>query len=321
MSAVAELRRYFTETKRWLLVPVLLLAILPLVTEQYFLSIATQAIILGLFAISVDIALGYVGLFTLAPAAFFGIGAYSVAKLVVDYGSSYWLGFPAAIVLAVVIAVLIGYGPIKRRIGLVYFVLFTLAFGVLVHDFTYATTWLTGGSNGLGYLTAPTLFGIDLSRTVPYYYFALLAVVVVAGLLYWLLSSDYGDVLHATRQNEVRMRYLGYDTDREKLIAWVLSATVSSIAGALYVATVNVASPSLMAFSLTGEVTIWVVIGGLGTFFGPFLAAFGLTIFESYLGAVLPEGYLLILGALFIVFVFVLPDGLVGLLQRWRDGE
>jgi len=320
MSAVESVRRRLAAVEYWWVSALFIagLLALPLFTESYFLGLVTKAVILGLFAISVDIALGYTGLITLAPAAFFGIGAYSVAKLVVDYEASYWLGFPVAIVLAAVIAFLIGYGPIKRRIGEVYFVLFTMAFGVIVHDFTFVTTSFTGGSNGLAYVAPPTLFGVNLAETVPFYYFSLVFVGIVVLALYLLLRSDYGSILHASRQNELRMRYLGYDTDREKLLAWIISAVVSSLAGAIYVGTIGVASPELMEFALTGEVIIWVVVGGAGTFVGPFIAAFVLTLLEDYLGGVWAEGYLIILGVLFVAFIFLLPQGVMG---RIRGGD
>lgn len=311
--AVDGLRDYFGQAYRWLwLCFAAFLLALPLVAPSYFVGVVTKAVIFGLFAISLDIALGYTGLFTLAPAAFFGIGAYSVAKVVVDWGLSYWLGFPLAVVVAAVVAIVLGYGPIKRRIGLVYFVLFTLAFGVLMHDITYVTTSVTGGSNGLGYFSPPTVLGIDLGATIPYYYFSLLFVGVIGVGLYVLLQSDYGSILHGVRQNELRMRYLGYDTDREKLLAWVVSAVTSSLAGAAYVGTVGLASPSMMSFHLTGEVIIWTVLGGTGTFVGPFLAAIVLHVLKDFLGSVWPEGYLIVLGILFVGFVFLLPEGVMG---------
>jgi ABC-type branched-subunit amino acid transport system permease subunit len=278
-------------------------------------SLATEALIFALFAISVDIVLGYAGLLTLAPAAFFGLGAYSVAKVVVDYGQSFWLGFPVAIVLAIALAVVIGYIPIKQRIGNVYFVLFTLAFGAIVTDFTTVTTSLTGGSNGLGFFSPPEVLGIDLGDGLPYYYFTLLIVAVFGLGIYRLISSDYGDVLNATRQNELRMRYLGYDTNRELMIAWIVSAAVSALAGAVYVGMVGIASPSLVSFGLTGDVIIWIIVGGTGTLLGPFLAAIALVFTQELLQTIWQGGYRLLLGLLFVVFVFVFPDGLIGLIR------
>lgn len=319
-DSTGRVRQYLSHDPRplALLIAAFGLLILPIVSPND-VSIATQALLFGLFAISVDIALGYTGLLTLAPAAFFGIGGYSIAKVVVDYGESFWLGFPVAIIVAAVAALLIGYIPIKQRISTVYFALFTLAFGVIMYDFVYVTTSFTGGSNGLAFISPPTVFGVDLSDLVVYYYFTLVVVAVVAGGLYLLLQSDYGDILHATRQNELRMRYLGYNTDQEKLQIWILSAVVSSIAGAVYVASIGIASPSIMSFALTGEVLIWVVVGGAGTFAGPFLAAFVLTFLEDSLGSLWTEGYLLVLGVLFVAFVFLFPEGIVG--RFWDENE
>lgn len=317
MSVVASVRRYATGegTRAIVLAFVLLLLLLPQVTPGYFTGVMTTAIIFGLFAVAVDIALGYAGLVTLAPAAFFGFGAYSVAKVVVDYGGSFWHGLALSPVLAVVVAILVGYVPIKKRIGPVYFALFTMAFGVIVYDFISVTTWLTGGTNGLGYVSPPSLFGLSLAGPQSYYYFVLVLVGAVTLGLYLLLRSDYGLVLHAIHQNDRRMRFLGYDTDQEKLLAWVISAAVSAVAGALYVGDVGIASPSMASFTLTGEVIIWVILGGSGTFAGPFLAAFLLTPIRNTLGDVWAEGYFLILGLMFIFFIFTIPDGLMGLVR------
>jgi ABC-type branched-subunit amino acid transport system permease subunit len=299
--------------------PLLVLGVLVLLTVPILApsqsSLATEALIFGLFAISVDIVLGYAGLLTLAPAAFFGLGAYSVAKVVVDYDQSFWLGFPLAIVLAVILAIIIGYVPIRRRIGDVYFVLFTLAFGAIAHDFTSVTTSVTGGSNGLGFFSPPDVFGIDLAGGLPYYYFTLALVAIFGYGMYTLIASDYGDVLNATRQNQLRMRYLGYDTNRELMIAWIISAVISAFAGAVYVGLVGIASPSLVSFGLTGEVIIWIIVGGTGTLVGPFLAAIGLIFTQEVLQNIWQGGYRLLLGLLFVVFVFVFPDGLMGLIR------
>jgi ABC-type branched-subunit amino acid transport system permease subunit len=295
---------------------VLALAVLPLVLREFFVGVLTEALILGLFAVATNIALGYSGLITLAPAAFFGIGAYGVGKVVVDFGGSFWLGILAGIVMAVVFAVAVGYVPIKKRIGRVYFALFTMAFGVIAYDFVYTTTSITGGSNGLSYISPPDLLGVvDLSGTVPYYYFVLAMIVIVSLGLWKFLHSDYGTTLHATRQNELRMRYLGYNTDRAKLVAWIVACAVSAFAGSLYAGAIGIAAPSMIEFALTGEVLIWVTIGGVGTLFGPFIAAFSLTILEWYLGSVWADGYLIIIGLLFVAFVFLLPSGIMGYLN------
>lgn len=291
-------------------------AVLPVLLRDFFVGVLTEAIILGLFAVATNVALGYAGLVTLAPAAYFGIGVYGVGKVVVDFGGSFWTGILVGVVLAVIFAVAVGYVPIKQRIGSVYFALFTMAFGVIAYDFTYTATGVTGGSNGLSFISPPELFSVvDLNATVPYYYFVLAATAVVAAGLWKLLASDYGTILHATRQNELRMRYMGYDTDREKLVAWIVACSVSAIAGALYVGSVGIAAPSMIAFELTGEVLIWVTIGGVGTLFGPFIAGFGLTIVEWFLGSVWAEGYLIVIGVLFVAFVFLLPSGVMGLLR------
>ncbi|WP_336023809.1 branched-chain amino acid ABC transporter permease [Halobellus salinisoli] len=313
LTNVRELAQGTTRRPLFAVGALLLLAVPILAPSQS--DLATEALIFGLFAISVDIVLGYAGLLTLAPAAFFGLGAYSVAKVVVDYGQSFWLGFPVAIVLALILAFIVGYVPIKRRIGDVYFVLFTLAFGAIAYDFTFVTTSVTGGSDGLGFFGPPEVLGIDLGGSLPYYYFTLLTVAVFGFGLYVLIKSDYGDVLHATRQNELRMRYLGYDTNRELMIAWLVSAAISALAGAVYVGSVGIASPSLISFALTGDVIIWIIVGGTGTLLGPFAAAIGLVFMQELLQSVWLEGYRLLLGILFVVFVFALPDGLMGLIR------
>jgi ABC-type branched-subunit amino acid transport system permease subunit len=293
----------------------------PLFIAPFYVGILTKAIIFGMFAVSVDIALGYSGLITLGPAAFFGIGAYSVAKVMVDFGGSFSSGVVLGILLAGIVAFLIGYPSIRLDISGAYFVLFTLAFGVIVYDFTTTASAITGGSNGLGYVSLPTVVVFDLSDRITYYYFVTLLGVLVLAPFYLLLKSDYGTILKGIRQNKRRMRAMGYNTRRELLIAWILSCSLSAFAGALYVGTIGLASPDLVSFGLTGEVLIWVIIGGVGTFIGPFIAGVGFVIFESALRTVFPELYLGIIGLIFVIFVFVLPEGLFGFFLDRRERE
>lgn len=295
----------------------LVLAILlPLVTSNFVTGLLTEALILGLFAVSVNIALGYAGLITLAPAFFFGLGAYGVAISMVDHGASFWTGLVVALVLSVIFAVVIGWAPIKRAIGPAYFAMFTLAVGVIGFDFTSISTSITGGTNGKGYVSLPEVLGINFGDSAVYYYFVLAVTILVLLGVYRLLNSDYGLILHAIRQGEHRMRYLGYETTREKFNAWLISCVISTLTGALFVGHLGLAAPSLMSFDLTGEVLIWVVIGGIGTIAGPFVAGFALTIVEHYLGSLWTEGYLILIGILFVSFVFLLPEGIVGYLYE-----
>jgi ABC-type branched-subunit amino acid transport system permease subunit len=302
--------------------PIILLCFLlaaPFLFSSFRIGLFTQALLFGLFAISVNIALGYTGLLTLSPAVFFGIGAYSVAKTVVAFGGNYFIGVSAGVALAVLIALPVGYIPIRNRIGSVYFALFTLAFGVVAYDFTFTATWLTGGSNGLGYVTLPAIAGISFADTTTYYYFVLSVTTLIILGLNVLLRSDYGNILQGIRQNERRMQYLGYNTIRERITAWGLSCGLSAFAGGLYVGTVGIAAPSMMSFPLTGNVIVWLVVGGIGTLLGPFIAAFVLTIVESLLGGIAPELYLMALGIIFILFVYLLPSGLMGLYAQLYD--
>lgn len=291
----------------------------PFLTTGYVTGLLIEAILLGLFAVAVNIALGYSGLITLAPAFFFGLGAYGVAISTVDYGVSFWAGLLVAAVLSLLFAIVIGWAPIRRGIGPAYFAMFTLAVGVIGYDFTFVTTSLTGGSNGKGYVVPPEVWGISFGDPIVYYFFVLAVTALVMLGVYRLLNSDYGLVLHAIRQGEHRMRYLGYATRREKFTAWVISCMLSSLTGALYVGQLGLAAPSLMSFDLTGEVLIWVVIGGVGTIAGPFVAGFGLTLVEHYLGSVWTEGYLILIGILFVSFVFLLPEGIVGFLYEREE--
>jgi ABC-type branched-subunit amino acid transport system permease subunit len=297
----------------------LALLLVPIVVRSFFVSVLVQGLILGLFAVSVNIALGYVGLLTLAPAVFFGIGAYSVAKVIVDFGGTYATGTVVGVIAASMFAIIIGYAPIRQRITTTYFALFTLALGVIAFDFTSAATEITGGVNGIGFVSYPEVLGVDLSATLPQYYFVLIIVLIAMTGLFLLLRTDYRLILNGIRQNEQRIQYLGYDTDREQMIAWILSCGLSAFAGALYVGTVGLAAPSMVSFDLTGEVIVWIVIGGVGSFAGPFVAAFVLHLLETLLGGIWSEGYLLILGVLFIMFVFLLPEGIAGWIRDRRS--
>lgn len=293
--------------------------VVPFVTNDFVTRLLIEGILFGLFAVAVNIALGYSGLITLAPAFFFGLGAYGVAIATVDHGVSFWIGIVIALVVSAVFAIVIGWGPIRRGIGPAYFAMFTLAVGVIGYEFTYVTTWLTGGSNGMGYVAPPQLFGVDFGDPLIYYFFVLVVTTLIMAGIYRLLNSDYGLILHAIRQSEHRMRYLGYATRKQKFTAWFLSCVLSSLVGALYVGQLGLAAPALMSFDLTGEVLIWVVVGGIGTMAGPFIAGFGLTLLEHYLGSMWVEGYLILLGIIFVSFVFFLPEGIVGFIFQRNE--
>src|SRR6476469_7459348 len=261
-----------------------------------------------------NILVGNTGLVSFGHGAWFGLGAYATAL-----SQRYWfpgsVTLPAlfAIVFVAVSAVLSGALILRRR-G-VYFSLLTLALTALLFAIGYRWTEFTGGESGLGSVTRATVLGIDLERDGNYYWVVAGVAMGVCFLLWRFHQSPVGSVLVAIRENEQRARFLGYPTNRYKLIGFVLSAAVVAIAGALSVFNHRFASAEPLAVSFSGELVAMVVIGGMRSFLGPALGALFFILFREFLSIWTPH-WLFYFGLLFVGFIVFSPSGLVGVAER-----
>jgi len=295
-----------------------LLALFPLWGDTFYIRFVTKIMVYALFAMSLDLLVGYVGLVSLGHAAFFGIAVYAVAGLVNKAGvTSAFALLPAAIAVATIAAAVIGW--ISIRTSGVYFIMITLALAqMLYYFFNDLKYW--GGTDGMNIDRRPTLALGDavlfnFNNRVAFYYLALACLVGAFVLLSLLLRSPFGHALVGIRANEGRMRALGYDVQRLKLIAFVIAGTLAGLAGFLEAARSTFATPALLGWHESGHVLVLVILGGMGTLYGPVLGSFVVLLLEDYF-ATLTDRWLLIMGVFVIAVVMFLPEGLAGLFRR-----
>jgi len=283
------------------------LALVPLWLGDYGRSLVTETLLFCIFAMSLDLLMGYTGLVSLGHAAFFGVGAYTVAVLGTLFGIHPVLGGLVAVCLAAPLAVAIGFFCI--RASGVYFIMLTLAFAQLLY--TVALKWrsVTGGSDGM---VAPRLG----SGEETYCAVLLMLVLVYVGLRR-LIASPLGQVLVGIRENEARMRAAGYATARYKLLSFVIAGCLGAIAGALFAMHNGFVSPAVLFWMLSGEGMIMVVLGGTGTLIGPMIGTAVYLLLKHFV-SIHSAHWELLVGATFIACVLFFKQGIYGWFrERW----
>ena len=290
--------------------------------DRFWLQLAGKAMITCLFAASLDLLVGYVGLVSLAHAAFFGLSAYALAGLTNHYGLVNPLAtLPLAVLAAALAALAIGW--LSLRAAGVYFIMVTLAFTQMLYYLFSEAPWF-GGSDGL-YLAQRPLLAIaghtllDCSNRLHAYLLILAALVGSYGLLALLLRSPFGRVLAGIRGNEQRTRALGFDTRRYKLVAFVIAGALAGLAGALDASLYGFVTPSALGWRQSGILLMTVLLGGRGTLYGPLLGALLLTLLEHY-GSLATDHWSALIGAVVIAVVLFLPRGVAGLIERGARG-
>jgi branched-chain amino acid transport system permease protein len=299
-----------------------LLAALPAAPwmSKYYLLLAFDALLFGAIAMSLDLLMGYTGLVSFGHAAFYGLGAYATAILLERGVLSLWACVPFAILVVGVYAVVVSYFATARR-G-IYFALLTLIFAEVVYTF-FRYTQTFGGSDGIQGLPDATLLpGVAIDTPVRKYYLVLAYLVVAWLVCRIVVTSHFGRVLVAIRENEDRARFLGYNVQRYKMAACLISALLTGVAGAIYPMRSAFATPDLMLWTESGEFIISVMIGGLGTLVGPVVGGAFFTILRDKVSSAV-DWYFIVIGVVLIVIVLFMPRGLLGLrrlltLHRWR---
>ncbi len=327
-----------------------LLLLAPLYVSAYNLSLLGQFLAMGILAMGISLVWGNAGILPLGQGLFFGLGAYAVAmhlKLVgIGPGQIpnfmqwngltslpwWWVPFKSgafALLAAMVVPTAVGAGlawlMFRRRVGGVYFAIITQALVLAATTFIVSQQPYTDGFNGLTNFT--TAFGfslLDQSTQTGLYFVIVITLVVTFVAMRWLLGAQFGKVLRAIRDGENRVRFLGYDPSPFKVVAFAIGALLAGIAGVLFTLDIGVISPAMMGVMPSIEMVVWVAVGGreslVGAVIGTLLVNFGKDIVSS----AFPQMWLYVIGALFLVTVTVLPDGLGGLfvtLARPRRDE
>jgi len=289
--------------------------LVPFVVPQYSLTVIVAALIFSLFAMRLDLMVGYCRLYSFGHAAAYGLGAYSAALILTHLQLPLPIGIALAVLVTVAIAIPIAW--ICTRSTGVSFAMLTLAFAQLGYAMLFRFRDLTGGSDGIvGIPRPPGPFGIDwFQGRIGYYYLVLACLLGSYLVCRAIMRSNFGAVLAGIRENEAKTLSLGYNTRAYKITTVVLSYGFGGLAGALYAGFAGYASPELFFWLTSGHVLIMVVVGGAGTLVGPMLGALFFVFLEHQLSQV-TDLWPLIFGSTFIAFVMFFPQGILGLLRR-----
>ncbi len=290
------------------------LLVAPPFLKNYGVYLFSYWLVYVIATMGLNLTIGYAGQKSLGHAAFFGIGAYTVAILM-KAGVSFWLGLPLAMAGCFAIGLALGFPAL--RVQALYLAFATLGFNTAVWLVMRNEEWLTGGTFGINGIARPSVFGLSLYKSLAYYYFVLVTTRVMAALQWKLLSSPWGKAFTALRDNPIRAESLGVDTRRYTLLAFAIGAAYAGAAGALFASLVEFIEPAPFTVGASIMMYLMVVVGGSGYFFGPWLGA--------AVGVLLPEWlrfaqawYLFVFGAAVVGLMLWLPDGLLSIPDRLR---
>jgi branched-chain amino acid transport system permease protein len=286
---------------------------------SYPLTLLTQALVSAIFAMSLDLLLGYTGLPSMGHAAYFGVAAYTVAILAVEVKAGFVVCLLAALVAAAVAAAL--FGLLAIRATGTYFLMITLALGMVMWGLAFRWVSMTKGDNGISGVPRPDVaLPWDLSAPLPFFYFALAATALAWLGLGLLVRSPFGMSLKGIRESESRMRSLGYNVWLHKYLAFIISGVFAGVAGVLWAYYNGFVSPVDVQLVTSVEALLMVALGGSGTLVGPAIGA-ALIVFLKNFVSVYTKRWLLILGAVYIGVILFAPRGIVGALRGGARGE
>ena len=288
--------------------------------SKYYLLLAFDALLFGAIAMSLDLLIGYTGLVSFGHAAFFGLGGYSTAILLERGVLSLWACLGAAVVVVGAYALVVSYFATARR-G-IYFALLTLIFAEVVYTF-FRYTQTFGGSDGIQGVPPLRLApGVLIDTPLKNYYLVVVFLALAYLVCRVLVTSHFGRVLVAIRENEDRARFLGYNVQRYKMVVCLISALLTGIGGAIYPGRSAFATPDLMLWTVSGEFIIMVMIGGLGTLTGPVIGGVFFVVLQEKVSSYV-DWYFIVIGLVLIFIVLFMPKGLLGFrrllgFKQWR---
>ena len=297
------------------------LVLLPLYSQLtgniFIMTLFTRIIILALAAASLNLIMGFGGMMSFGHAAYLGIGGYAVGMLAQEGVGSGWIQFPVALAASAIYALVIGALSLRTR-G-VYFIMITLAFAQMAY---YVASGLAryGGDDGLTVYKRSDFSGlINLGNRTQFYYLCLACLFGVMVLIWRIVNSRFGLVVQGLRSNEQRMQAIGFPAKRYQLVCFVISGTMCGLAGALLANNTDFVSPAVMYWTRSGDLMVMVILGGMGTLFGPVMGAVVFLLLEEFLSQI-TEYWALIMGPLLLLIVLFARGGIMGLLGRFSRG-
>ncbi|QND73483.1 branched-chain amino acid ABC transporter permease [Tardiphaga robiniae] len=287
---------------------VIVAACLPMVLSSYQVGLATEVLIFGVLAMSIDILAGFAGRTSLGHGAIFGVSTYVVVYVTGQAGLSPWAGFALGVLAATAVASV--FALLAVRTSGVYFLLLTLALGMIVWGVCLRWTQVTGGENGMRADVRPAAL---MSHSA--FYWAVLAGAVIVSFAMWrFVRSPFGLTLRGIRDSESRMRSLGYNVPLHLFIGFTVSGIFAGIAGGLYAMFNNFVSPSTVALAQSVEGVLMMIAGGVGTLFGAFVGAAAIIVLENIVSSY-TERWLMVLGITFVLIMIFAPEGIIGKLR------
>ena len=296
-----------------------LLAVLifgPPFLPSYYVGLAGKVLLFALFAMSLDLLLGYTGLWSFGHAAFFGIGAYAVGLFTLKVQNNFWLALAVTVIATVIMAAL--FGLLVLRAQGVYFMMLTLALAQVVWGIAFKWRSVTGGDDGLPAILRPDLspLPINVVTTVNFYRMVAVVFIVLSLLMYLITRSPFGQTLEGIRENEVRMSALGYNVWLHKYLAYLLSALFAGLAGMMFAYYNGIVSPTDLSVVRSAEALLMVVLGGAGTLFGPVVGAAVVVLLQNIVG-IYTERWLSVLGIVYVLTVLFAPQGVYVVVRHW----
>ena len=289
----------------------------PLLMTPYWTGLLTQIVILAMLAMSLDVLLGYTGLPSLGHAGFFGVAAYGVGILSTTYRADVWTSAVGGLIVGIALAAL--FGLIVSHVRDVYFLMITLALGMVLWGLSFRWIPVTGGDNGIaGIPRLEAHLGLPVTGPIPFYYIALLVLAVSSVLMMLVVRSPFGLTLRGIRENEKRMTSLGYNTWLHCYLSYVLSGAFASVAGVMWAYYNGFVSPTYLDLTASSELFLMVTLGGPATLVGPVLGAGAIVLLKNVMSAYTAR-WLLVLGIVYIATIMWAPQGIWNLGNR-RSG-
>lgn len=300
----------------WFAGAVVLVALPHLIGSDYYINIASQVLIAAILALSLNILIGFGGMISLGHAAYLGTAAYLTIYLTAQAGFGHISGALIAVGATTALAMLFGF--LALRASGLGFLMITLALGQILWGIAYRWASLTGGDNGLGGLTRPHPFGIDLATPTAFFYFVLIFFVIALLSIARFIQSGFGQSLQGTRDQPRRMRALGYNVWLIQWCSFVYAGFWGAVAGLLYGYYHQFVSPQSLHLTTSAETLLMVIAGGTGTLFGPVVGAALVVILKNVISAYITR-WVMLLGFVFVAIVLFMPEGLVpGITRRVR---
>ena len=293
----------------WMILLIVIFFIAPTFLSEFYLTVLCEALVMSLFALSFNLLFGYMGQLSFGQAAFYGLGGYTVAMLIMKAHFNFWLSIIAGVLVASIIGLIVGFFCVRLR-G-IYFAVLTLAFGQLIFSVVFKWHGFTGGDDGIQGVFPPEF----LKSPIAYYYFILIVFLLSAFILWKIIHSPFGQTIISMRENSERTEFLGIHIAKYQLITFVIAAAFAGLAGAIWVPFYRSVAPSYLTWIKSGEPVMAAILGGPGLFFGPVLGMFIMTFFHSWvLGFTIY--WPVVMGALILVVIFFLPGGILGFIQE-----